>query len=100
MNQAYAGAGISWVLAAPTTRTVNSDWFNHSAPGTSQQDAMKSSLRVGGPETLNVYTVGYAICSCHAGRCFSYVIQLHLWFWCWPPRLRYFPLGLREQPYG
>ncbi len=75
MNQAYAGAGISWFLAA-TTRTVNSDWFNNSAPDTTQQTAMKSALRAGGPETLNVYTVGYVICSIREYRlCFSYTLS-------------------------
>lgn len=57
MNTAYASAGISWVLAG-TTRTVNSDWFNNAAPGTSQQTAMKNALRQGDAKVLNVYTVG------------------------------------------
>ena len=74
MNRAYAGAGISWVLAAPPIRTTNSDWFNNTGPNSGQQDAMKKSLRVGGPETLNVYTVGYAIQSCRSGSLFSHII--------------------------
>ncbi|KAF5387931.1 hypothetical protein D9615_000123 [Tricholomella constricta] len=58
INNAYASVGISWVLAG-TTRTVNSDWFNRAAPGTSQQNAMKSALRQGGASALNVYSVGF-----------------------------------------
>lgn len=57
MNTAYAAAGISYVLAG-TTRTVNADWFNYAAPGTSQQTAMKKALRQGDGRVLNVYTVG------------------------------------------
>jgi len=58
MNKAYAGSGINWVLAK-TTRTVNADWFNHVGPDESQQTAMKTALRQGGPADLNVYTVGF-----------------------------------------
>jgi hypothetical protein len=36
-------------------RTLNVGWFNM-APRTGREDAMKQALRVGGPETLNVYT--------------------------------------------
>lgn len=59
MNQAFASAGITWVLAG-TTRTVNSGWFASAGPSSSQQTAMKSALRQGGAKDLNVYTVGYA----------------------------------------
>ncbi|KAJ2928639.1 hypothetical protein H1R20_g8468, partial [Candolleomyces eurysporus] len=58
MNQAYAPAGISWVLAG-TTRTVNAEWFNRAGPNTTQQTAMKTGLRQGGAGALNVYTVGF-----------------------------------------
>lgn len=57
MNQAYAPAGITWSLAG-TTRTINSNWFNNVGPDSSLQTTMKQSLRVGGANTLNVYTVG------------------------------------------
>jgi hypothetical protein len=57
MNQDYAATGYNFVLAG-TTRTVNSDWFNNAAPGTSQQTSMKNTLRQGGAADLNVYTVG------------------------------------------
>lgn len=59
MNEAYAPAGISWTLAG-VTRTVNADWFNNVGPDGSEQTDMKMSLRTGGVDTLNVYTVGYA----------------------------------------
>ncbi|KAF5363796.1 hypothetical protein D9756_000785 [Leucocoprinus leucothites] len=58
MNKAYASAGITWTLAG-TTRTVNADWFNNAGPDGSEQTSMKRALRVGGADTLNVYTVGF-----------------------------------------
>ncbi|KAF4574696.1 hypothetical protein EYR40_005561 [Pleurotus pulmonarius] len=58
MNTAYASAGITWTLAG-TTRTVNANWFNTAGPGASAQTSMKSSLRQGGANALNVYTVGF-----------------------------------------
>jgi len=58
MNQFYAPAGITWVLAG-ITRTLNANWFNNAGPSTSQQTAMKAALKVGGANTLNIYTVGY-----------------------------------------
>ncbi|KAG8780125.1 hypothetical protein FRC12_023423 [Ceratobasidium sp. 428] len=57
MNTHYNGA-IGFVLAG-TTRTTNSDWFNNAGPDSSQQTAMKTSLRQGGAAALNVYTVGF-----------------------------------------
>ncbi|KAF9452168.1 metalloprotease [Macrolepiota fuliginosa MF-IS2] len=59
MNAAYATAGITWTLYGTTTRTINSDWFNNAGPDTTEQDDMKSSLRVGDAGVLNVYTVGF-----------------------------------------
>jgi len=59
MNAGYANSGITWVLAS-TSRTTNSGWFTNVGPDTSQQTAMKSSLRTGGVKDLNVYTVGFA----------------------------------------
>jgi len=58
LNKAYAGAGLVFSLIS-TTHTTSTDWFNNAAPGTSQQTAMKNSLRQGGANALNVYTVGY-----------------------------------------
>ncbi|KAG9103886.1 hypothetical protein FRC06_007283 [Ceratobasidium sp. 370] len=57
MNTHYNGA-ISFTLAG-TTRTTNSDWFNNVGPDTTQQTSMKTSLRQGGANALNVYTVGF-----------------------------------------
>jgi len=58
MNTAYAGSGLTFVLAG-TDHTTNSNWFNGVGPGTSSQTQMKSSLRKGGANALNVYTVGF-----------------------------------------
>lgn len=58
MNAAYASTGVQWVLIG-TDRTVNADWFNRAGPSTTQQTAMKTSLRKGGAGTLNIYTVGF-----------------------------------------
>ncbi|KAF9527475.1 hypothetical protein CPB83DRAFT_836633 [Crepidotus variabilis] len=58
MNTAYASVPLSWSLVG-TTRTLNADWFNNVGPGTSQQTAMKTALRQGGANALNVYTVGF-----------------------------------------
>lgn len=59
MNNDYASVGISWVLAG-TTRTVNADWFDNAGPDSSQQTDMKSALRQGGVNDLNVYSVEFA----------------------------------------
>lgn len=58
LNSGFSGSGLSFVLAG-TNRIVNSDWFNNVAPGTVQQNNMKSALRVGGVTTLNLYSVGF-----------------------------------------
>ncbi|TFK23133.1 metalloprotease [Coprinopsis marcescibilis] len=58
LNDAYAPAGISWTLAN-VTRTTNAEWFQRASPNTSQQQAMKNSLRQGSSRDLNVYTVGF-----------------------------------------
>ncbi|KAJ7101271.1 metalloprotease [Mycena belliarum] len=58
MNTAYAGTGITWILAG-TTRTVNAGWFNSAGPSNSAQTAMKNALRTGTSKDLNVYTVGF-----------------------------------------
>jgi len=91
MNQFYASAGISWVLAA-TTRTVNADWFNNAAPGTSQQTAMKNALRTSDANSLNVYTVGYVYSDFVLGAFIHYRLALPLvpvlGFWDTPPSLQ------------
>ena len=58
MNKDYASVGLSWVLAN-TTRTVNADWFDSVGPDSSQQTHMKATLRQGGVNDLNVYSVGF-----------------------------------------
>ena len=57
LNKDYAGSGLTFTLAG-TTRTVNSQWFNQVGPDSSLQTTMKSQLRQGGVNALNVYTVG------------------------------------------
>jgi len=49
---------LTWELAG-TEVTVNDDWFNNAGPDGSEQTDMKESLRQGGPETLNLYSVGF-----------------------------------------
>ncbi|KAH9179995.1 metalloprotease [Lactarius sanguifluus] len=58
LNTGYSGSGLSFSLAG-TTRTVNADWFNNVDDTSTQQDQMKSALRVGGASTLNLYSVGF-----------------------------------------
>ncbi|EAU92072.2 metalloprotease [Coprinopsis cinerea okayama7 len=58
LNSAFASSDLSFTLAG-TTVTTNSNWFNNVAPGTAQQTAMKTALRVGGANTLNIYSVGF-----------------------------------------
>jgi hypothetical protein len=73
LNNAYAGVGPGGTGANTPFRfelvnvdyTVNSSWYNAS-PGTLAEAQMKSSLRVGGASTLNMWTnaaagfLGYA----------------------------------------
>ncbi|KAI0093402.1 Metalloprotease [Irpex rosettiformis] len=58
LNQDYSGSGLTFTLAG-TTRTVNSQWFNQVGPSSSLQTTMKTQLRQGGSNALNVYTVGF-----------------------------------------
>ena len=58
LNDQYASFGYSFTLIATTT-TLNPDWFSAAGPGTSQQTAMKASLRQGGAAALNFYSVGF-----------------------------------------
>ncbi|KAN0062737.1 hypothetical protein ACQY0O_004932 [Thecaphora frezii] len=59
LNNEYAEAGYTFRLAGSET-TVNSNWFNNVNQGTSAEASMKNSLRKGGPEALNVYTVQFS----------------------------------------
>lgn len=54
LNNAYAGTPFHFVLET-TTRTTNAAWFTME-PGSAEEAAAKSALRVGGPETLNFYS--------------------------------------------
>ncbi|KAH8923208.1 zincin [Atractiella rhizophila] len=61
MNQGYKGTGIQFELMG-VTKTKNDKWFNRVGPEEPElayATAMKKRLRVGGPEVLNVYTVGF-----------------------------------------
>jgi hypothetical protein len=58
LNQDYAATGLSFVTAG-TTRTVNALWFGFAGPLSAEQTDMKNTLRVGGANALNVYTVGF-----------------------------------------
>jgi len=58
LNADYASTGIYFELVN-TTRTTNATWFNDVASGSRAETDAKTALRVGGPETLNVYTVGF-----------------------------------------
>ena len=59
LNNSFLGAtggantGFRFTLAG-VTRTTKSGWFNLTGYG--QDQAMKTALKVGGPETLNIYT--------------------------------------------
>lgn len=54
LNAAFANTPFVFVLAG-TTRTTNASWYAMS-PGSAAEAAAKASLRVGGPETLNLYS--------------------------------------------
>ena len=58
LNAGFSGSGLNFALEN-TTRTVNAVWFDQATLGNAIQTQMKQQLRQGGPETLNVYTVGY-----------------------------------------
>ncbi|PPQ99681.1 hypothetical protein CVT24_009753 [Panaeolus cyanescens] len=58
LNQDYAGSGVSFHLDN-VTRTVNPEWYRKVYGDNQQNTDMISSLRVGGPEALNIFTVGF-----------------------------------------
>ncbi|KAK4054675.1 hypothetical protein OIO90_003487 [Microbotryomycetes sp. JL221] len=58
LNTRYSSSGFNFVLQS-TDRTTNQNWFDYAGPQTSQNTAMKRSLRRGGVESLNIYSVGF-----------------------------------------
>ncbi|KXN84751.1 hypothetical protein AN958_12178 [Leucoagaricus sp. SymC.cos] len=58
LNEAYAGSGLTFTSAG-VDHTTNANWFNQVGPSSSLQTSMKSALRKGGVNALNVYTVGF-----------------------------------------
>ncbi|KAJ6588731.1 metalloprotease [Mycena capillaripes] len=58
LNESYGDMGITFKLVS-TSWTINADWFNNAAPGTTQQTAMKKALRVGKADDLHIYSVGF-----------------------------------------
>ena len=61
LNDAYSGetggadTGFRFSLES-VDRTTSPSWFTLSPTGTGKELAMKTALKVGGPETLNIYT--------------------------------------------
>jgi hypothetical protein len=54
LNDSYGDSGLSFKLAGSET-TVNASWYDL-AQGSADEKAMKSTLRRGGPDALNIYT--------------------------------------------
>ncbi|CAD6973302.1 unnamed protein product [Tilletia controversa] len=58
LNEDYAPSGYVFHLVHSDS-TDNSDWFHHMDDGTPQERGMKSGLRAGGADALNIYTMGF-----------------------------------------
>ncbi len=54
LNDAYANTPFKFTLVA-TNRVTNSSWYT-AGPGTTAESQMKSTLRQGGADTLNIYS--------------------------------------------
>ncbi|KAI8802598.1 metalloprotease [Cladochytrium replicatum] len=59
LNADFAPYGVSFTLTA-VDYTTNNNWFNTVGPSTTVQTTMKSTLRKGGKDALNIYSVGFA----------------------------------------
>lgn len=55
LNNAYGAAGFTFALKG-VKRTNNAAWYRNLVPDSAAERAMKSALRRGGPNALNVYT--------------------------------------------
>lgn len=60
INDDFASTGLTFYLA-DTTRTINAEWYRKVYSGNQQSKDMVSTLRTGGPDVLNVFTVGYVL---------------------------------------
>jgi hypothetical protein len=59
LNASYAATPFYFVKAGATTRTANNSWFS-AGPGSSAERQMKTALRQGDCQTLNIYTTDAA----------------------------------------
>ena len=57
MNADYEGSGLTFSIAN-ITRTTNPEWYDNDPENEDEIYAIKSAIRQGGKETLNVWTVG------------------------------------------
>ena len=55
LNDAYAGSGFTFTLVGTDT-TNNASWYNNLTYGGTAERQMKSSLRLGGKNALNLYS--------------------------------------------
>ncbi|KAE8238574.1 hypothetical protein A4X06_0g8708, partial [Tilletia controversa] len=58
LNKDYEASGYVFHLVQSDS-TDNSDWVHHMDDGTPQERGMKSGLRAGGADALNIYTMGF-----------------------------------------
>lgn len=58
LNTDYGPTGLQFQLVN-VTRVVNANWFNDAGPETPEQTEMKTALRRGGPDALNLYSVSF-----------------------------------------
>jgi len=58
LNDAFSATGLSFTLVN-TTRTLDASLYRNVGPETTYQNAMKQALRAGGPNDLNLYSVGF-----------------------------------------